>query len=104
MNLTLKAFVLTMSVFAGICIVGAKERRIELPKETPSFPGGKGADQFAYYCLACHSTEYISTQPKMPRKFWEATVVKMRDKFGALIPEASVQDLTEYLTTHFGKP
>jgi hypothetical protein len=41
MNLTLKAFVLTMSVFAGICIVGAKERRIELPKETPSFPGGK---------------------------------------------------------------
>jgi mono/diheme cytochrome c family protein len=88
----------------AVCFTSAKERRIELPKETPTYPPGKGSEVFAASCLTCHSTEYISTQPKMPRKFWEATVVKMKDKFGATIAdEASVQELAEYLTTNFGK-
>lgn len=104
MNRPLTFIASSLFISAGICLLGAKERTIELPKENPTFPAGKGADLFASYCLTCHSTEYISTQPKMPRKFWEATVVKMRDKFGAPIPETSVPDLTEYLTTHFGKP
>lgn len=92
-----------LALAATACFLSAKERRIELPKETPSYPPGKGSELFAGYCLTCHSTEYISTQPKLPRKFWEATVVKMKEKFGAPIPDASVQELTDYLTAHFGK-
>lgn len=92
-----------MLCFAAICLATAKERKIELPVETPEYPPGKGSELFAGYCLTCHSTEYISTQPPMPRPFWEGVVLKMKNTFGAPIPEASVGELTDYLTTHFGK-
>ncbi|MEK7953764.1 SorB family sulfite dehydrogenase c-type cytochrome subunit [Luteolibacter soli] len=95
-----------LTIFSLVAVVGsylvAAEKRIELPPEKPAYPPGPGADVFAAYCLACHSTEYITTQPKMPRKFWEATVLKMRDKFGAPLPEESVKTITDYLTEHFG--
>lgn len=99
----MKSLFITMALLIGVCIGGAKERSIELPKENPTFPPGKGSELFASYCLTCHSTEYISTQPQLPRKFWEATVVKMKDKFGAPLPDTSIQELTDYLTIHFGK-
>ena len=89
-------------IAAAGCYLAAAEKRIELPPETAAYPPGKGADVFAANCLACHSVEYITTQPKMPRKFWEATVLKMRDKFGAPLPEESVKTITDYLTEHFG--
>ena len=92
-----------LALAATASLLPAKERKIELPKEIPSYPPGKGSALFSGHCLACHSAEYISTQPKMPRKFWEGMVLKMKDKFGAPIPDASVQELTDYLTTHFGK-
>lgn len=43
-----------------------------------------------------HSAGYITSQPPMPRRFWEASVLKMKDKFGAPIPETSVKDLVDY--------
>lgn len=81
----------------------AVEKKIELPVEPMKFKESKGSELAMAYCYTCHSVEYISTQPLMPRKFWEATVLKMRDKFGAPIPEESIQPLIDYLTRSYGK-
>ena len=96
--------ILTISalIAATCCFIAAEEKRIVLPPEKLAYPPGPGADVFAANCLTCHSVEYITTQPKLPRKFWEATVLKMRDKFGAPLPEESVNTITDYLTEHFG--
>lgn len=52
----------------------------------------------------CHSTEYVAMQPPMPRKFWEAAVKKMKEKFGAPTPDAQVAALVDYLTVNYGVP
>jgi len=53
-------------------------------------------------CLSCHSSEYVLSQPPMPRKFWEASVKKMKDKFGAPTPDDQVAALVDYLATTYG--
>ena len=83
--------------------VSAEQKRIQLPDETVTFRPGKGTDLAALYCYTCHSAEYVSSQPPLPRKYWEATVIKMKEKFGAPIPDASVQELADYLTQAYGK-
>lgn len=77
--------------------------RFELPKETATFKPGPGADIAKNQCLICHSAEYISTQPRLPRAFWEANVAKMRDKYGALLPKEQVPALVDYLVQTYGK-
>ena len=81
----------------------AEVKKIELPPDPAKFKEGKGAELAQAHCFTCHSVEYIATQPPMPRKFWEAAVIKMRDKFGAPIPEEAVQPLVDYLTENYGK-
>lgn len=95
-------------IFALILLIGsglisAKEKKIELPAETPVYQPGKGTELIAGYCLTCHSAEYFTTQPPLPRKAWEAIVIKMRDKFGAPILEANVAEITDYLSEHYGE-
>lgn len=77
--------------------------RFELPKETATFKPGPGADIAKNQCLICHSAEYISTQPRLPRAFWEANVAKMRDKYGALLPKEQAPALVDYLVQTYGK-
>jgi sulfite dehydrogenase (cytochrome) subunit B len=52
----------------------------------------------------CHSADYISTQPPMGRKFWEATLKKMKEKFAAPTPDDALPVLAEYLTKSYGVP
>jgi mono/diheme cytochrome c family protein len=77
---------------------------ITLPAETATFKPGKGAELAQANCLVCHSVEYIATQPPMPRKFWEANVKKMIEKYAAPIPAEATATLAEYLTTTYGVP
>jgi sulfite dehydrogenase len=76
--------------------------KIELPPETHSFKPGPGSELANGQCLACHSVEYVLTQPPEPRAFWEGSVKKMRDKFGAQIPDDQVEPLVNYLTLNYG--
>lgn len=71
------------------------------PVENGSYKPGPGAELAQGLCITCHSTEYVSTQPPMPRKFWEATVKKMKDKYGAPLPEDSTA-LIDYLAAAYG--
>ncbi|RBP47229.1 sulfite dehydrogenase (cytochrome) subunit SorB [Roseimicrobium gellanilyticum] len=73
----------------------------EWPAETNVYKPGQGAELAQALCMNCHSTEYVSTQPPMPRKFWEATVKKMKDKYAAPLPE-DMTVLVDYLTATYG--
>jgi sulfite dehydrogenase len=85
----------------GFCSL-AGPVKIELPAETGSFKQAPGAELANGQCLICHSVEYVTTQPPMPRAFWAASVKKMQDKYGAAIPAEQVEPLLDYLTRHYG--
>ena len=76
--------------------------KIELPAETGVFRTGPGVEIANGQCLVCHSVEYVATQPPLPRAFWTAAVKKMREKYGAAIPEEQVESLLDYLAAHYG--
>jgi sulfite dehydrogenase (cytochrome) subunit B len=75
--------------------------RIELPTETATYRPGAGVQQAQTFCITCHSADYIAIQPPMPRKFWEATVKKMKEKYGAPVPE-DLTPLVDYFTANYG--
>ncbi len=78
-------------------------RRIALPPETGTYRPGPGADLANALCLNCHSVEYCQSQPPLPEKYWDATVKKMKEKFGATLPEETLAPLTKYLVEAYGK-
>lgn len=78
--------------------------KIVLPAETATLKPGPGAELAVASCLLCHSAEYISTQPVMPRAFWKASVDKMRVKFGAPITDEQMERLADYLVLAYGAP
>ena len=85
-------------------IAFAGETTITLPDPVVTLRPGSGQEVALANCLICHSTDYIATQPPMPRKFWEAEVKKMREKYGAPAPESAVPALADYLTATYGVP
>src|SRR4051794_30199276 len=82
--------------------LGAGEVTITLPPETATYKTAPGVELAQANCLMCHSTEYVSSQPPMPRKFWEASVKKMKEKYGAPTPDAQVAALVDYLAATYG--
>jgi hypothetical protein len=73
----------------------------EWPAETGSYKPGKGAELAQALCNNCHSVEYVSTQPPMPRKFWEGVLKKMKEKYAAPLPDDTTV-LADYLTSAYG--
>ncbi len=71
------------------------------PAETGTYKPGKGVELAQGLCTTCHSTEYVSSQPPFPRKFWEASVKKMKEKYAAPLPEDATA-LIDYLTNTYG--
>ena len=74
----------------------------QLPSETTKLKPGPGAELVVGNCLLCHSGDYISTQPRLTRPAWKATVEKMRAKYGAPIATNKVDELLDYLVTNYG--
>jgi mono/diheme cytochrome c family protein len=91
---------------AGLALVaglGAAPVRIELPVEAPVLKPGPGRDIALSHCLTCHSAEYFTTQPLLPRAYWQGAVEKMQAKFGATVPAEQVAPLVDYLFGSYGK-
>src|SRR5262249_396790 len=80
---------------------GGKALEIKLPPEIAAFKQDPGAEIANGQCLICHSVEYVTTQPPMPRPFWKASVQKMQQKYGAPITDAQVDALVDYLTRNY---
>lgn len=92
--------------FAAIAVATASagELKITLPPETGMLKPGPGIELVQANCMMCHSVEYITTQPPLPRAFWEASVKKMREKYGAPATDDVVPKLVEYLAATYAAP
>ncbi|MES2692091.1 MAG: cytochrome c [Verrucomicrobiota bacterium] len=53
-------------------------------------------------CMTCHSVDYIQSQPKSPKTYWQGAVVKMQKVFGATIPDEAVAPIADYLAKTYG--
>lgn len=79
----------------------AKPISYALPEETAAFKPGPGVEVVQNNCTACHSADYVQTQPRGPkfgRDFWQAEVTKMINVYGAPIDQADVSKIVEYLS------
>ncbi|MGF6312442.1 mono/diheme cytochrome c family protein [Bradyrhizobium sp. i1.8.4] len=75
-----------------------------LPEETAAFKPGPNLEVVQNNCTACHSADYIKTQPqgeKFKKDFWQAEVTKMIKVYGAPIGEADVGKIVEYLSATY---
>jgi mono/diheme cytochrome c family protein len=75
-----------------------------LPEETAAFKPGANLELVQNNCTACHSADYIKTQPqgeKFKKDFWQAEVTKMIKVYGAPIEDADVGKIVEYLTATY---
>jgi cytochrome c553 len=88
----------------GPAAIRAKPVSYDLPEETAAFKPGPNLEAVQNNCTACHSADYIQTQPQGPKfknEFWQAEVSKMIKLYGAPIEDADVGKIVEYLTqTH----
>ena len=73
----------------------------KLPEETAEFKPGPGVES-ARVCGACHSADYISTQPsKRGKAFWQAEVQKMIKVYKAPIAESDAAIIVNYLSATY---
>jgi cytochrome c5 len=104
------AFLLALAVAAlslgslSLGSAGAASISYALPDETAAFKAGPNLEVVQNNCTACHSADYISTQPqgaKFKKDFWQAEVTKMIKVYGAPIADADVPRIVEYLTATY---
>lgn len=93
---------LTLGLVFKVLPLHAAVLKIQLPLETGVFKPAPGSDLANAHCLACHSVEYVQTQPPKPLDFWTAEVKKMREKYGAPFPEEVSPELADYLARNYG--
>ncbi|WOX07120.1 SorB family sulfite dehydrogenase c-type cytochrome subunit [Microbulbifer pacificus] len=82
---------------------GPGEVQIDLPPETAKLKPGPGMDVANRNCAICHSVDYIYMQPPLTSEQWTATVMKMKNAFGAPIPDNEVATIVNYLLSQNGK-
>jgi hypothetical protein len=106
-NLRMKQLLLSFPAgFLGFLTFSAcaEPVKIVLPPETSPFRVVPGAEIAMAQCLQCHSAEYITTQPRLGRNAWKASIEKMRSKYGAVVAPETELALLEYLVGAYGAP
>jgi hypothetical protein len=101
-----RAPVLAFAAMTATVVVAAQAAPVSytLPKETAAFKPGPNLDVVQNNCTACHSADYINTQPrgaKFKKDFWQAEVTKMIKVYGAPIEEADVGRIVDYLAATY---
>ena len=93
----------------GVVLLGAASAAMagpvtyDLPEETAVLKPGPGLDTAQSNCVACHSADYIATQPpRRGKAFWDAEVTKMIKAFGAPISDADAKVIADYLKQNYG--
>jgi sulfite dehydrogenase (cytochrome) subunit B len=98
----LLALLIASAAIAGLALgsVTAAPVSYTLPDETAVFRPGPNLEVVQNNCTACHSADYIQTQPrgeKFKKDFWQAEVTKMIKVYGAPIDDSDVPKIVEYL-------
>lgn len=89
---------------ASISALHAKPLNYKGPDETVQFKPGNNVDVVQNNCMACHSVDYIKTQPRGPKfkkDFWQAEVTKMVKVYGAPIDDADAAKIADYLAENY---
>jgi sulfite dehydrogenase (cytochrome) subunit B len=89
---------------AVVTVVSAKPVTYTLPEETAAFKPGPNLEVVQGNCGACHSSDYVLTQPKgakFGKDFWQAEVTKMINVYGAPIEPGDVPKIVDYLTATY---
>ena len=103
-TLPLAAPAVAAALLAITVAASAKPITFELPDETAQFKPGPNLDVVQGNCGACHSADYVQTQPtgpKFKKDFWQAEVTKMIKVYGAPIDEKDVPAIVDYLATTY---
>ena len=93
-----------LATSAALVAVNAKPFTYNLPEEKAVFKPGPNLEVVQGNCGACHSSDYVLTQPQGPKfkkDFWEAEVTKMIKVYGAPIDQADVGKIVEYLSATY---
>ena len=100
------ARILALAAALGLGFVhSAQALEIDLPAETAIYKESSlpGYTLTLQNCLMCHSAQYVQYQPtSSPRSYWEATVKKMKQPFGAPFAESDIPAMVDYLTKTYG--
>ena len=91
-------------VSAGATAAQAKSLGYKIPEETAAFRPGTNLEVVQNNCTACHSADYVKTQPrglKFKRDFWQAEVTKMIKVYGAPIDDADAGKIADYLAENY---
>ena len=97
----LDRLLLTALLAGSVLSAAAAPLTYKLPDETAQLRPGPGAET-AIICLACHSADYISTQPPgKGRPFWDAEVQKMIKVFHAPINSGDAAVIVDYLAAAY---
>ena len=95
-----RSFLVALAALVGVVSVHAAPVSYTLPEETAAFKPGPNLEAAQNNCTACHSADYVNTQPRGPkfkRDFWRAEVTKMIKVFGAPIDDADAAKIVDYL-------
>lgn len=85
-----------------VSLVFARPLTYQLPDEASKFKDGPNLETAQNNCTACHSADYIRTQPpKKGQAFWAAEVNKMIKTYKAPIAEADAKSIVEYLDSTY---
>lgn len=79
--------------------------KIDMPAETAGYRPSDlpGYPLVQKNCIACHSAQYVSTQPPItPRSSWTAIATKMQKTFAAPIDEKEIPVMVDYLVKVYG--
>ena len=98
--------VLTLITLASLSVASAYAVPVSytLPEETAAFKPGTNLEVVQNNCTACHSADYVKTQPrgeKFKKDFWQAEVNKMIKVYGAQIDETDISKIVDYLTATY---
>ena len=102
----LLALLVATAAIAGVVFSSANAAPVSytLPDETAAFKPGPNLEVVQNNCTACHSADYIGTQPRGPKfkkDFWQAKVTKMIKVYGAPIDDADVGKIVDYLAATY---
>jgi sulfite dehydrogenase (cytochrome) subunit B len=99
-------FFLALATIATLSLGSANAAPVSytLPEETAVLKPGPNLEVAQNNCTACHSADYINTQPRGPKfkkDFWQAEVTKMIKLYGAPIDDADVGKIVDYLAATY---
>ena len=97
---------LALAAAASLVLASASAAPVSyaLPEETAAFKPGPNLEVVQNNCTACHSADYINTQPRgeeFKKDFWQAEVTKMIKVYGAPIDDANVGKIVDYLVATY---